>query len=190
MSRNVQANVDALRSLQLWLSHVLPVPWDLQIARSEVERPSGIIRQIGPEPSNGSAYVRDNQADYEVFLYPLGIEGEPVQSELEARRLVADLKKAMTQGVIVTVPAYQSYCLRIPVFDYDDVPWNEDLPPAAASYDFFPVSNFTVEARVDPDDDTLFTVVMDLRMSWRTDGDISRTKGTILQDVRVGYTGN
>jgi hypothetical protein len=151
-------------------------------------RPSAVVVQAIPQNNTGSAYVRDVSQDYDAFLYPVGTEGQPVASRIEAERLKHQVDMAMTQGLKVG-DVYYSRTMRLPAFDYDGVPWNEGLPPGAEPYDYYPVSNWSVEVRPDPDDDTLYTVLVNLRLQWRVDGDTSRFAGATLQRVSVGYKG-
>lgn len=191
---------DVLRSLRRFFSEVLPTTWDLQYQRDELERPGGFVVPVTPVLSDGSAYVRDQQRDFDVFLYPLGFESLPAKSRVEAEQLAHTVERALSQGVAagVVTPTYKSRSLRLPVFDYTGVPWDHGVsatPPApvnppASPFDYLPVSNLSVDPRPDPEDDTLFTVVVGLRLSWAADGDTSRYQGKLLTNVRYDHEGS
>lgn len=177
---------DVLRSIRRWLGLLLPEPWDIQYVNDEdAERPSGFVipatRTTNP---GGSAYVRDFARDFDAFLYPPGVEGDPMASRVEAERLAHLVERAFNQGVTVE-GARISRTMRLPVWDHADVPWDQDIPEGREPFDMLPIRGFSVEARVDPDDDSLYTVVATFQATWRDDGDVSRFDGPVLQDVRV-----
>lgn len=181
----MQTPEDALRSLRRWLGIVLPAPWDVRYQKTEeMGRPAAVVLPAIPQANTGSAYIRDVNQSYDLFVYPEGVEGDPAQSRQEAEQVKQTLDLAMTRGVKIDT-AYYSYCLRIPVFDYAGLAWNEPQPDSAVPYDFYPVSLWSVDVRVDPDDDTLFTVLGSCRLSWKTFGDVRRFDGATLQDVQL-----
>lgn len=174
---------DVLRSLRRWFGVLLPAPWDLQYQRDEnMDRPCGVIVPAVPTSTAGSAYVRHNQRDFDIFLYPVGFEGDPSRSRWEAEQLADQVRQAWHRGLVVGGVRY-SYTLRLPVYNHTAVPYNADVPVAAVPFDHLPVSNFDVEPRIDPDDDTLFTVVVGLRVRWSEDGDTRRYDGSILREI-------
>lgn len=183
---------DTLRSLRRFVGKVLGPDYDVQFARTEeLERPGAVVRRIGRVLNTGSAYVRDVQGDYQVFIYPPGVEGDASASLIESERVISLMDKAVTAG---SVGPPRSYSLRIPVFDYDGVPLGSSLethgaarvpPVAPVPYDYLVASNWSVDGMVDPDDDTLFTVTAYIRLAWRQDGDIERTQGPALKEIRV-----
>lgn len=177
---------DALRSIRRWVGVVLPEPWDIQYGRTEaMVRPCGVITEVGPTGNSGSAYVRDIDQAYSLFLYPLGFEGEPIRSKIEARKWAWEIERALAQGFKVG-GVYYSRSMRIPVFDYDGLAWDAPLPVNTAPYDYLVIRRgFSVDPRPDPDQDDLYTIVIGLTADWRMDGDTSRFDGAILQDVDV-----
>ncbi len=174
---------DVLRSVRRFFGMLLPEPWDIQYQRDEnMDRPCGVIVPAAPTASTGSAYIRDSQRDFDVFLYPTGFEGQPARSRLEAEALADSVKQAIQRGLVTDDGRY-SYSYRLPVFDHTDVDFDEDVLPDAVPFDHLPVSNVDIEPRIDPDDDTLFTVVVGLRVQWSEDGDTSRHDGIPLQEI-------
>lgn len=177
---------DLIRSVRRWFGVVLPEPWDIQYQRTDdLERPSVIVQPSTGQLTSGSAYIRQNQRDFQAFVYPTGFEGQPMQSRVEAEGVAHTLERAMAQGFLTAPRVYYNRALRLPVFDYDGIPWDQGQPDGVVPYDHLPVANFSTDVRVDPDDDSLFTVVVDMRVTWTTHGDISRFDGPILTDVRV-----
>jgi hypothetical protein len=163
-------SVDVLRSLSRWIGGILPATYDVQPVRVETaERPSAIVRAVAPMPTGGrSAYVREWQRDYEVFIYPPGVEGDAFASLIEAEQLATSLMQVIEYG------GAGSYTMRLPTFNYSDIPLSEGQLPGAKPFDHLPMSNVSVDVRVDPEDDTLYTLVLDLRVSWSRDGDTRR----------------
>lgn len=193
----MRTSVDALRSVRRWFGQVLdgyeaakPGPdvlWDIRYTRSEeMVRPSGTVATIGPQPNTGSAWVRDVTRDLEIFLYPLGVEGDVSASKLEAESVAAFVEAGLTRGFVPPAGEARSYSMRIPVFDYDAIPITQGVVALTAPYDYLVIQNVSVEPRVDPDQDDLFTVIVDLRAHWRTDGDTRRFEGADLLDVFIG----
>lgn len=179
---NTQLN--AHRSLRRWVGTLLPEPWDVQAERREgLGRPSAVIIPASPKANTGSAYVRDHGQDFDIFAYPPGVEGDSGASRREALELAELIDAAMTCGMKLTDGSYYSYSLRVPVFDYTGIEWEDSLPDGAVPYDFYPAINWTIEPRVDPDDDTLYTVMASVRLRWHTMGDQRRFDGATLQDA-------
>jgi hypothetical protein len=172
------------RSMQRWLSLVLPADWDVQPTRKEPQfRPLAVVRPINATPSSGTAYVREYDQPYEIFLYPLPIEGEPWASEQIARSFMTAVLRALDSGY---APA-ASKALRIPLYDYTGVPADQALPVAAPILDYLVVRLPSAQVQQDTEQDDLYTVVMDLRVNWRDDGDTTRFVGTPLTTLPLGW---
>lgn len=172
------------RSLQLYLSVILAEPWDVQPVRKEPQtRPLAVVRPVGPAPSTGSAYVREYEQPYEIFVYPLGVEGNPWGSEVEARRVMDTILRAFDSGA--GTGKNRGYALRVPLFDYSAIPDDGNVPLAQQPIDYLVLRSPTGEARPDPEADDLFVVMIDFRVNWRNDGDTRRFAGTILEEIPV-----
>lgn len=182
-------SVDVLFSMQRWLGMLLPEPWDIQPTRTEGQRrPAGTVQPINVATETGSAYVRDTNQPYEIFLWPEGVENRPMESRMAAERLRDTLRTALGQG-FVTTDGYRAYSLRVPWYDYEAIDTSTDYPPDAAPEGYLVLArNYTVEARKDPEQDDLFTVIVSLTVETRMQGDTSRFQGKVLQDVRVNFT--
>ena len=177
---------DAIRSIKRWLGVLLPEEWDVQLRRDEaMTRPSAVVVPVGPMLVAGSAFVRDLQRDFQVYLWPEGKRDDPGFGRQEAELLAGLLERAIGQGLA------GARSMRIPVYDYSATPWDQALPDGAVPYDFLVISDVQIDARQDPDDDDLFTVLFQLRARWRAVGDLSRfqkadgSPGNLIQDVLV-----
>lgn len=180
----MRTSTDAHRSLRRWAGVLFPEPWDVQPQRTEnLGRPSVVVIPASPQTNTGSAYIRDQGRDFDIFAYPSGVEGDSGTSQREAETVAELLDAGMTRGIKLLSGEWYSYSMRIPVFDYDGIAWTDPLPDDAVPYDYYPAANWSVETRVDPDDDTLFTVLASIRLRWRTVGDTRRFEGAVLQDV-------
>lgn len=179
----MRTSVDAQRSLRRYIGEILPA-YDVQPVREEgQDRPLAVVRPIpGADVNSGSAYIHDITQRFQVFVYPQGTEGDPVAGTLEAEQVADLLRRAFLQGGFGG-----GYAWRVPVFDYDGVPATptaEQVP--TEPYDFLLLGRpFHIEQRPDPDDDTLFTVTLDLRLSWSDVGDTRRFEGAKLHDLTV-----
>lgn len=179
---------DAHRSLRRWAAMVFPEPWDVQPERKEgLGRPSVVVIEASPQTNTGSAYIRDVSRDFDIFCYPVGVEGDPGASKREANQIAELLDRAMTAGVKLPTNTWYSYSMRIPAFDYAAVAWTDGLPDGTLPYDFYPAANWDVSVNIDPDDDTLFTVMGSVRLRWRVTGDTRHLEGPLLQDVVIHH---
>lgn len=173
---------DAARSIKRWVAQVLPEQWDVQLRREEsMQRPSAVLVPVGPVFTEGSAYVRDMQREFQIYLWPEGKADDPNFGRQEAEELADTLLVALQQG------AAGGRSMRLPVYDYSGVPWDQALPSGALPYDFLLVSDVQADARQDPQDDDLFTVTFKLRVRWHDDGDRSRYQkadGTLAHPVQ------
>lgn len=177
-----RTEISALRSMKRAIGRTLPAPWDVQLRRAEPnKRPLCVVRFLGPTTSTGSAYVREFEKLCEIFAYPEGVEGDATRSELEARRISDTLLRALDTGNANA----GTKALRVPFFDYSAVADDAVLPDNAAPFDYLVLSQVTVEVRNDPDADDLFTVMLNMRINWRADGDVSRFDGQTWQDIQI-----
>jgi hypothetical protein len=172
------------RSLQRYLSTILPPPWDVQPTRKErQQRPLAVVRPVGPAPATGSAYVREYEQPYEVFAYPIGVESQPWHGESEARWVLNTILRAFDAGH--GTGRDRGYSLRVPLFDYSDVLISATIPVDRQPLDYLALRLPRGEVRQDPDADDLFTVNVDFRVNWRDDGDLRRYEGAVLEEVVI-----
>lgn len=165
-------------------------PWDVQPVRQEPQvRPLCVVQPLNAGPSRGSAYVREYVQPFEVAAYPLGVEGEPWPSQLIARSVLQALLRAIDSGNGAT-GRDRSYSMRVPLFDYVAVPEGEAVPVDAVPVDFLVIQGLDGTVRQDPEQDDLYTVLIDFSVNWRDDGDVRRYDGAVLAsttlDERLG----
>lgn len=175
--------LSAHRSLQRYVSTVLPEPWDVQPARKEPQtRPLAVVRPLGANPSTGTAYVREYSPPFEVLLYPpTAGEGEPWSNEQVAHLWFRKMFRAIEAGH--GDGPDKGYSMRIPLYDYTGVPMDSGLPSDAIPIDYLCVQGLDGMVRQDPQQDDLYTVAIDFRLNWRDDGDLSRFDGATLQGI-------
>lgn len=165
---------------------VLPAPWDVQPARREPQiRPLAVVRPVGPRTSGGTAYVRHYVRQWEIFAYPPGNRDDPQLGYYEAERVMNDLVRALDSGHA----AAGSKALRVPLYDFSGVTDTTFLLVGAQPIDYLVVSNVDADIQPDPEQDGLFTVMVDLRVNWSDDGDRSRYDGAILEDTGIQWQG-
>jgi hypothetical protein len=165
---------DVLRSLKRYVAAILDQGddvYDVKLNREEyTDRPMAVVRALGDTLFDGSRHTIDITQPFEVFVYPpIADADEPITSSLKAQRTAQLLAEGFTAGVL------PGRAMRVPIWNYDGVAWN-----AAASgpqVGFARMEGFSTQVMVDPDDDSVFTVMLNMRLTWRHAAD------------RRGYTG-
>lgn len=174
------------RSLQRFLSTILAEPWDVQPTRREPQtRPLCVVRPLPTVGTRGTAYVREFTRPIEVMAYPLGVDGDPWAAELAAGAVFQTLIRAFDSGFGSGVT--RGYAMRVPLFDYSGVAAGAAIPDDQAPLDYLVVQNLDGSVQQDPEQDDLFTILIDFQVNWRDDGDVSRFDGATLGYIPIGF---
>lgn len=169
-------------SLLEYMAHVLPGEYDVQPVRREPQaRPLCVCQPVGPRPSSGTAYLREYVQPFEVLIYPLGADGDPWAAQSQAMATRELVGRAFDSGA--GAGRNRGYALRVPLFDFEGVADDEALPDDRLPVDYLVLQSLAVDARQDPEQDDLWTVMVDFRVNWRDDGDRSRFEGTTLDGI-------
>lgn len=185
----------AHRSLLRYLSFILPAPWDVQPTRAEpATRPmcvcqpllaASVASQQRGSGERGWAYIRDYQVPFEIMAYPPGVDGEPVGAYRLATQAYEALMRAFDTGRGSPVGTKdQGYSMRVPMYDWTGLAFDQDQPPDAQPFTYLVIGGLYGSVRQDPEQDDLYTVLIDLRASWADDGDTSRFDGNALQQIQ------
>lgn len=177
----MNSETDVLRSVQRWANSVF-TGYVVMSGRHEPQaRPGGVVRMTPNVAASGTAYRTDLVAAVTLYLWPEGREGDAAYAEWEARQLATKLRRAITQGAV------GSRAFRIPLWDYDGIDADTDLPSDRRAITSFLGVRIapTVQIQQDPEVDDLFTVFADLRLTWTDVGDQSRFNGPLLTGVQV-----
>lgn len=174
-------NKDVLRSLKKYLASVLADappseeeggPYDVNLVRDEfMARPSAVVRALGDVLYDGSRHTTDIVQPFEIFVYPTnGFDGGEIGNSLAAY----EVQRVLANGFVVGISPGRAY--RVPIWSYEGVNWDEASTGDPIGY--ARVDQFTAQTMVDAEDDTLFTVMANFRLTWRQEGD------------RVGFEGD
>jgi hypothetical protein len=173
---------DVHLSLLEYLAHLLPSSWDVQPVRREPQtRPLCVCQPVGAVPSSGTAYVREFVQAFEVLAYPPGVDGDVAAAAHLAMNTKQLLLRAFDSGA--GTGRNRGYSMRVPLFDFAEVADDEELPPDQQPHDYLVVQALDGDARQDPEQDDLWTVMLDFRVNWRDDGDRSRFEGVTLESI-------
>lgn len=173
---------DALRSLHKYVALVLDPDWEVRLWDEEgtFKRPFARVSKIGPTlPTPASALVVDVTQAMAVYLQP------QEQQTVEASILVAEkVEDAIYQGFLVGVGPGAP--LRVPMWDWTGIPLDGPGSDATARYehDYMRIvrPSLSVNRLHDPTDDRLITVVVEMRVTWRRPGRVTKP-GTPVQSV-------
>lgn len=157
-----RTGVDALRSLKRYVAVALGDAWEVRLAREEgaFDRPFCRVWQVAGTtyPLTGGKWLADIVSPFVIAAYPVA-GATPDDAFLGAQAVEEQLFHTFRAGV------GDGHPLRVPLCSYNgralDEPgvWN---PPA-----FMRVSDLSTQPFQDPDDNLLWTVTCDVRLTWR-----------------------
>jgi hypothetical protein len=153
---------DALRSLKRYVAIALGDSFEVRLSREEgaFERPFARVWQVAGTtyPLTGGKWLADVVQPFVIAAYPAA-GATPDDALVSAQAVEDQLFRAFRVGV------GGGRALRVPLCSYNraslDEPgvWN---PPA-----FMRVNDLSTQPFSDPDDNTLWTVTCDVRLTWR-----------------------
>lgn len=178
---------DALRSLHKYTASFLGDEWEVRLWDEEgtFKRPFARVAKIGPTlPTPASSIVVDVTQPMAVHLYP------QEQQTVEAGVLVAEgVEDLIYEGFLVGVGLGRP--LRVPLWDWTGVPLDGPESDTSARYehDYLRIArpSLSVNRLHDPVDDRLITVVVDMRVTWRRPGRVTKPGtpvSSILTDLK------
>lgn len=157
-----RSHIDALRSLKRYVAVALGDEWEVRLSREEgaFARPFARVWQVAGTtyPLTGGRWVADMVQPFVIAAYPeQGRDAD--QAMLFAQKVENALYTAFRVGVENGRP------MRVPLYNYYRVKsWDagEWYPRA-----FMRVNDLSTQPFPDPDENTLWTVVCDVRLAWR-----------------------
>lgn len=157
-----RTGMDALRSLKRYLSQALGDAWEIRLSREEgaFDRPFARVWQVAGStyPLTGGKWLADITQPFVISCYPE--PGATVDESLLAAQVVEEqLFHAFRVGVAPGRP------LRVPLCSYNGVALDE--PGVWYPQAFMRVNDLSTQPFPDPDDNSLWTVVCDVRLTWR-----------------------
>jgi hypothetical protein len=160
----VRTSIDALRSLKAFIAESLPADFDVRLAEEEgvFERPTALVTATTPQAVSGPRHTRDVAQSFTCHVY--AEVARTAQGSLLAAAEVEELLLQATQTGRTGG--------RVPLRDYTGVGVDESAPAGSLEFLRIVPGSLSINRVRDPDDPLLYTVVMDLRLTWR----------------RVGYT--
>ena len=170
---------DALRSLKRYVALALGDDWEVRLSREEgaFERPFARVWQVAGStyPLTGGKWLADVVQPFVISAYPTS-GATPDEALLGAQAVEDQLYRAFRVGV------GDGHPLRVPLRNYNGVPldglgvW---MPIA-----YMRVNDLSTQPFPDPDDNTLWTVTCDVRLTWRR---LAQTipASAVLDGVRI-----
>jgi hypothetical protein len=157
-----RCQIDALRSVKRYVAVALGDDWEVRLSQEQgaFARPFARVWQAAAAtyPLTGGRWLTDTIQPFVIAAYPP--QGrDPDQALLLAQKVENDLYKAFRVGVENGRP------LRVPLYSYYRVKnWEAGrwYPKA-----FMRVADLSTQPYPDPDETTLWTVVCDVRLTWR-----------------------
>lgn len=153
---------DAIRSLNRYVALALP-DWEVREAAEEgtTERPFAQVKATSPQtgPTDDVRVASVNQS-FTIYAYPA-----PDPSHvLASRDAAADVEDALWSLFAQGLDEGRPYL--VPLYDHDATPWDVSSDQRRA-VDFARVQDLSVSVEQSPDDESLFTVLVEVRLWWR-----------------------
>lgn len=153
---------DALRSLKRYVAVALGDEWEVRLSREEgaFERPFARVWQVAGStyPLTGGKWLADIVQPFVISAYPVAGE-TPDDALMSAQAIEDQLYRAFRVGGVGGGRA-----LRVPLCSYNGVALDE---PGTWTPAFMRVNDLSTQPFPDPDDNRLWTVVCDVRLTWR-----------------------
>lgn len=174
-----RSHIDALRSVKRYVALALGDDWEIRLSREEgaFARPFARVWQVAGTtyPLTGGRWLADMTQPFVVAAYPPPGR-DPDQAMLFAQRTENALYRAFRVGVADGRP------LRVPLYNYFRVSdWEAGTWYPHA---FMRVNDISTQPFPDPDDNKLWTVVCDVRLTWRRLGE-TRPEAPKFTGVRL-----
>lgn len=187
----MRTTTDALRSLKRYTAEIF-TDWEVRLAEEQAafERPFALVGPAGNEVYRGPAHTADVVFPCAIHLYPE--KGETPEAALMGALDVSEwLFQGFRQGIGYGGP------LRVPLWDYTGVALNEGATERVAlpgdddhmHGDYMRVEDLSANRIKDPDEPTLYTVAVDVRLGWRRVGRLP-SGGEVLTSVRLESEGS
>jgi hypothetical protein len=174
---------DALRSLKRYVAAALGDAWEVRLSAEQgaFERPYARVRQVASATYilTGGRFLADVNQPFEIIAYPLRGD-DPEDAILRAQTVEDALFRTFRVG------AENGRPLRVPLYNYDGVPLNQ--PGMWVPRGFMRVADLSTQPFVDPDDNKLYSVVCDVRLSWRRLAEPTST-GPPMTGLRQSWQG-
>jgi hypothetical protein len=164
---------DARRSLGRYMWLAFP-DYDVFIHRDEqvFDRPGIVIRTVGDMlfPPGGGWAMIDVTQPFAVYLYPQP-QDSIKQSEAHATLEKQKLAKAFSHGLQYPDNTTIGGHRRVPLWDYEGVPIDAALPPERVDdVEYMRTLDMSITQLQEGDDDRLWTLVANVRLTWRQHG--------------------
>lgn len=174
-----RTNTDALRSVKRYVAAALGSEWEVRLSREEgaFDRPFARVWQVAGTtyPLTGGRWLADVVQPFVISAYPV-MGATPDDALISAQAVEELLYVAFRSGVADGRP------LRVPLYSYTDVALNGAGNPLPLA--FMRVNDLSTQPFPDPDENRLWTVVCDVRLTWRRLSD-ARPGTQPLTDVTV-----
>lgn len=167
MSRTTE---DARRSLSHYLSLGFP-DYEHYLGRYDltIGRPAIVIRRIGATLKSGPWHTLDIVQPFSIHMFPLGVE-DAEQSESHATQEEQKLRDIFERGVHLGPDSWIGHNDRIPLWDWDSVALDQELPADHEPEGMMRVLDSNTQPFQDEDEPMFWRITATLRVSWRRHG--------------------
>lgn len=170
---------DVIRSLNRYVSLALP-DWEVREAAEEgtVERPFAQVKATSPQagPTDDVRVASVNQS-FTIYAYPV----PDMTHVLAGRDAAAEVEDALWSLFAQGLDEGRPYL--VPLYDHDETPWNVSSDQRR-SVDFARVQDLNVSIQQAPDDEHLFTVLVEVRLWWRRNAAVPSVAKRITETKR------
>jgi hypothetical protein len=178
----MRSEYDVLRSLTRYVALALGPLYEVREVREEgaIGRPGAMIEMAAPVSvdSASSRLVRELVGSYNAYIYP-ELGSAPLESRAKAARIADRLENALDGGID------EGRVGLVPLWDFEGVPYDADSTVRRAQ-DFARIRDLSVFPKQAPDDENRFTVLAEVRLSWRRNRALVSEPRT-TQSIRMSF---
>lgn len=175
---------DAQLSLHRYVALLLPgYAVGSLIEQGTLERPYATVDVTTPASADleGTLATRRYTQSFSIVAFPEPAEGEsPYASRTAALAIEDRFYEGFQMGGIDG-----SRAMRVPLYDWDDATI-EDVNNERTTKDFLRITDYSCRAVQSPSDETLFSVVCELRCQWSRAALLPET-GPEAEEVRISF---
>lgn len=180
----MRTGTDVLLSLTRHAAAALGEEWEVRPAAEEgtFGRPAAQVTATSPQAITGSRRWLEIVQGFAIYAYPA-----PADSIVKSLIAVGQAEESLI-GAFQGASVGEARTAELPLYDYDGV--GEDQSSAARRpSDFARLTDFNVTRTQNPDDERLWSVLVELRLRWTRDAEPSEfIDARLVRDVRASLS--
>lgn len=175
---------DARRSLSTYLSKEF-TEYDHYLHREDgaFERPAVVVKKVGDllSPDTGGWAMIDLTQPFAVYVYPLPA-ADVEQAETNKVQVEQRLWSVFKRGIRLEASGERLGAWnRVPLWDFADLTLNQALPMDREVDGYMRATSVTISSSQEEQDNRLWTIVLNVRLSWRQTGP-ERDPGPLISE--------